>query len=149
MDNNPGLMMVNNPVGNNTAVHEMINHVLENPEQALAIAFMKKAYEHIDKLITELYNNPWYLFRNPKYGIQLWSCSIVYRLYKRYKDELPPDLLDFLWENLPNIAVNDINALYNFAFKIVNFLIKLGDKSCKAIVDKVKNSFGGRLLVTA
>ena len=42
-----------------------------------------------------------------------------------------------------------IHALYNFACKITNFLIKLGDKSCKAIVGKVKKSFGGRLLVTA
>ncbi len=139
--------VVNNPGVNNTPVEGMINYALENPEKALAIAFMKKAYEHIDKLITELYNNPWSLFRNPKYGIQLWSCSIVYRLYKRYKNELPPDLLDFLWENVPNIAINDINALYNFAFKIVNFLIKLSDKSCEAIVDKVANLFGGRLIV--
>ena len=156
MDNNPMVNVVNNPGVNvannlvqNNAVEGMINYALENPDQAVAIAFMKKAYDHIDKLITELYNNPWTLFRNPKYGIQLWICSAVYRLYIRYKKELPSDLLDFIWVNVPNIAASDINALYNFACKITNFLIKLGDKSCKAIVGKVSNSFGGRLLVTA
>lgn len=148
MDNNPTVNVVNN-LGVNETVETVINYALENPDKAVAIACMKKAYDHVNKLISELYNNPWTLFRNPSYGIQLWLFSAVYRLYIRYKKELPPDFIDFVWVNLPDIATGDINALYNFACKIVNFLIKLGDKSCKAIVDKVSNSFGGRLLVTA
>lgn len=148
MDNNPTVNVENN-LGVNETVEMVINYALENPDKALAIACMKKAYDHVNKLISELYNNPWTLFRNPKYGIQLWICSAVYRLYIRYKKELPSDLIDFIWVNVPDIATGDINALYNFACKIVNFLIKFGDKSCKAIVGKVTNSFGGRLLVTA
>ena len=112
----------------------------------------------LDKLITEVYNDPWSLLKNPSYLIQLWLCSAVYRLYIKYKEELPSDLLDFIWVNVPDIATSDINALYNFACKIINFLIKFRDKSCKAIanskkcmaiIGKVTNLFGGRLLVTA
>ena len=118
--NNPGVNVANNLVQNNT-VEGMINFALENPDQALVFAIMTKAYQHIDKLITELYNNPWTLLRNPRYGIQLWICSAVYRLYIKYKRELPSDLLDFIWVNVPNIAAGDINALYNFACEITNF----------------------------
>ena len=156
MENNPMVNVVNNSgvnAANNlvqkNAVEGMINYALENPDQAVLIACMKKAYDHIDKLITELYNNPWSLFSNPTYAIQLWLCSAAYRLYIRYKKELPPDFVNFVWVNFPDIATSDINALYNFACKIINFLIKFLDKSCMAIVGKVKNLFGGRLLVTA